>query len=115
MNEKLFIQIPAYRDSELQPTLYDLVKQAACPERLRIVIAWQYGELEKLDYDFIEKHNIELIAIPASKSLGCNWARKMLQEKWNGEKYTLFLDSHHRFAPSWDEQAIAMYEKLKAN
>lgn len=115
MKPRIYIQIPAYRDSELQPTLYDMMQQAARPEQLRIGIAWQYDEgRERLDFSFIEKHKMEVIKIPASQSKGCNWARSLLQEKWNGEKYTLFLDSHHRFVPGWDEQVIDMYESLRS-
>ncbi len=94
MKPRIFIQIPAYRDSELQPTLYDLVRKAAHSEHLRIVVAWQYDERrEQLDTAFLDQHKIEVIKIPAAESQGCNWARSLLQRKWDGEEYTLFLDS----------------------
>lgn len=115
MKPRIYIQIPAYRDSELQPTLYDLIKQSANSAQLRVAVAWQYDEhREKLDTAFLERYNIEIIKIPAAQSQGCNWARSLLQRKWNGEPYTLLLDSHHRFVPGWDDKAIAMYEQLKA-
>jgi hypothetical protein len=113
MENKIYIQIPAYRDSELQPTLYNLLEQAADKQNLRICVAWQHEKDELLDFDFIRKHNIEVIDIPAHKSRGCNWARVLLQERWMGEKYTLLLDSHHRFVPNWDTKIIGMYEGLK--
>jgi hypothetical protein len=112
---RIYIQIPAYKDTELQPTLYDLIRQSADSSQLRIAVAWQYDERhEKLDVDFLERHKIEVIKIPAPESQGCNWARSLLQQKWDGEPYTLFLDSHHRFVPGWDQKAIGMYETLKA-
>ena len=115
MKPRIYIQIPAYRDSELQPTLYDLISQSANSAQLRIGVAWQYDErLEKLDMEFIARHNIEVIKIPAAESKGCNWARSLLQRKWDGEEYTLLLDSHHRFIPGWDNKLITMYEELKA-
>ena len=115
MKPRIYIQVPAYRDSELQPTLYDLIRQSANSEQLRVAVAWQYDERrEKLDTSFIERHRIDLIKIPAAESQGCNWARSLLQRKWDGEEYTLFLDSHHRFVPGWDQQLIDMYEQLKA-
>ncbi|HEY0678928.1 MAG TPA: GlcNAc-transferase family protein [Chitinophagaceae bacterium] len=116
MKPEIFIQIPAYRDSELQPTLYDLIRKASDWRLLRIAVAWQYDErFDKLDADFNLRHNIEIIPIPAAESKGCNWARRLLQEKWNGEKYTLFLDSHHRFVPGWDKILVEMYEELRSN
>jgi hypothetical protein len=58
--------------------------------------------------------NLELIKLPAAESQGCNWARRLVQERWAGERYTLFLDSHHRFVPGWDALAIDMLESLRA-
>lgn len=114
MKDKVFIQIPAYRDTELGATIHDLFQKAAYKERLRLAIAWQYDKAEEEQENlFRQWPNVELLKIPASESLGCNWARNLLQQQWNGEKYTLFLDSHHRFTPGWDEKVIAMYEKLR--
>ena len=114
MKDRIYIQIPAYRDNQLQSTLYDLITKAACKEKLRIGVAWQHAGHEKLDWEFLERHRVELIDIPAHKSKGCNWARALLQERWMGEKYTLFLDSHHRFVPGWDQQLMDMYEGLRS-
>ena len=114
MNDKIYIQIPAYRDNQLQSTLYDLVDKAKHKAQLRIGVAWQHEGDEILDTAFVKKHKIELLDIPAKKSRGCNWARALLQERWMGEKYTLFLDSHHRFVPEWDAITVEMYERLKS-
>ena len=40
---RIFVQIPAYRDSELSATVRDLVKKACDPASLRIAILWQKG------------------------------------------------------------------------
>ena len=113
-DDRIYIQIPAYRDNQLQSTLVDLIENADCKENLRIGVAWQHEEDEQLDKDFLKRHRVELIDIPARKSRGCNWARSLLQERWMGEKYTLFLDSHHRFIPGWDRQLLDMYAALKS-
>jgi len=110
----IYVQIPAYRDRELLPTIASLFEQAACPDRLRVALLWQYGQdevnLERLLSRF---EHLEVLAWPAHQSQGCNWARQILQEQWAGEPYTLFLDSHHRFASSWDIQVIDMLEALR--
>lgn len=111
---RIYVQIPAYRDAELVPTVLDLVRTAADPDRLTIGIAWQYGpgegaagaDLERID-------QVQLHPIPADRSLGCNWARNLLQQRWAGEEYTLLLDSHHRFVPNWDDAAIALLERQR--
>jgi hypothetical protein len=41
-NEKIFIQIAAYRDQELLPTLKDCLEKAEHPENLVFSIAWQH-------------------------------------------------------------------------
>lgn len=114
MPERIYIQIPAYRDPELIPTVTDLLAQARHPERLTICIAWQYGPGESAIGQALQRLPcVQVLGIPSSESEGCNWARRLLQEQWDGQEYTLFLDSHHRFKQGWDESLILMYRKLR--
>ena len=46
---RIFVQIPAYRDSELSATVRDLVKKAYDPASLRIAVLWQKGPGEEFD------------------------------------------------------------------
>lgn len=113
--ETIFVQIPAYRDCELGHTLRELFTQARHPERLRVAVAWQYGPDEVGKEDELRKWpNLELLKVPAEQSQGCNWARELLQQRWRGEEFTLFLDSHHRFVPGWDVETVAMWKQLRA-
>lgn len=111
--EKIYIQIPSYRDTELAPTLVDILEKAHFPGRIRIGVCWQHSEDEKLPKIILDNQNIEIINIHYSNSNGCNWARRELQKKWNGEEYTMLIDSHHRFVDNWDTQLIEMYNNLK--
>lgn len=114
MPERIYIQIPAYRDPELIPTVTDLLAQARHPERLTICIAWQYGPGESAIGQALQRLPcVQVLGIPSSESEGCNWARRLLQEQWDGQECTLFLDSHHRFKQGWDESLILMYRKLR--
>jgi hypothetical protein len=108
----IYVQIPAYRDSELPKTLHQLFSKAAHPERLRVGVAWQHTPDEKLNTRYLERRNVEILDIPHDESLGCNWARSLLQKRWQNETYTLFIDSHHRFTTGWDLKTVAMYESL---
>jgi len=113
MAERIFVQMPAYRDRELLPTLDHLLRNAAQPQRLRVVIAWQYGQDEAaLVRELTRWPQVELIQIPAKLSQGVNWARELIQRRYDGEPYTLLLDSHHRFAPRWDERLVSMHRAL---
>jgi hypothetical protein len=60
-----------------------------------------------------ELPGVHLLSVPAAESQGCNWARRLLQDRWDGEEYTLFLDSHHRFVSGWDESLLRMHQELR--
>jgi hypothetical protein len=107
------VLIPAYRDQELVPTLNDLFANAEQPRKLRVVVAWQHDPDDRLPASLHRRRNLTVLDIPAKESRGPNWARRKLQRLYDGERYTLFLDSHHRFVPGWDRRAIAIQEDLR--
>ncbi|MFC5472444.1 GlcNAc-transferase family protein [Paraherbaspirillum soli] len=134
MQNTIFVQIASYRDHQLLPTLSDLIEQAAHPELLRIVVCWQHAENETIS-DFLQqgyiaqgseqklgdtvhtlsyRHaGIQLIDVHYLKTQGACWARNKIQQHYRAEKYTLQLDSHHRFVPRWDSLLIEMLESLR--
>lgn len=106
--EKIFIQIAAYRDKELLPTVEDAIALAAHSERLTFGICWQYADQEELDYiePLRSLNNCRITTIPASQSRGLGWAREQVQKLWQQERYTLQIDAHMRFADGWDAEMI---------
>lgn len=109
---KIFISIASYRDPELPNTLKDCIANAKKPENLVFSICWQRGEGESLD-EFKNDKRFKIIEIPAHESKGTCWARSKIQENYDGEKYYLQLDSHHRFVKDWDEKCIKMVKDLQ--
>ena len=108
---RIYVQVPAYRDAELLSTITDLLATAADRSRLTVAIAWQHGDDERAVGDALEElAEVRLLRIPAGESGGCNWARRLLQQDWRDEQYTLLLDSHHRFAPGWDDILVELLE-----
>ncbi|TVQ61241.1 MAG: hypothetical protein EA366_03185 [Spirulina sp. DLM2.Bin59] len=108
-NNHIFVQIAAYRDLELVPTVRDAIAQAAQPERIQFGICWQYADTELHLIDLLQNiPNCRIAAIPAKQAQGLGWARNKAQALWDGEAYTLQIDSHMRFAPRWDEMLINM-------
>ncbi len=101
MGDHIFIQIAAYRDPELVPTLRDCIAKADHPELLTFGIAWQRDETETLA-EFARDDRIRLFECDWTESRGACWARHRLQQFYGGEKFTLALDSHHRFVKGWD-------------
>jgi hypothetical protein len=110
----IFVQIASYRDPELVPTVLDCIANAKWPKRLHICVGWQHADDE--DICLINNlPNVKIIDIPYQKSKGACWVRNKIQQYYDGETYTLQLDSHHRFCENWDEQVIEMYKSVKTS
>jgi hypothetical protein len=56
---------------------------------------------------------LSVIDVHFHKTKGACWARNAIQQLFEGEKYTLQLDSHHRFIPNWDTTLIDMLESVR--
>lgn len=117
MKNKIFIQIAAYRDPELIPTIKDCIKNAKNPKNLRFCIAWQHAKEDVWDTldEFKNDARFKIIDIPHMETKGTCWARNKIQQYWDGEEYTLQLDSHHRFIKNWDSTLIKMIKDLQKN
>ena len=94
----IFIQIASYK--------------AKYPENLRFGIAWQFGPDDNID-KYKNDSRFTIIEIPYQDSKGACWARNQIQQRYNGEMYTMQLDSHHRFMQDWDDELIKMQEGLR--
>ena len=106
---RIFVNIASYRDPECQWTVKDLFEKASDPERIFVGICWQLDEIE-------DKHCFEISTRPEQvrvypvdwrEAEGVCWARMMTQQLWDGEEYTLMIDSHMRFVQGWDELMLA--------
>jgi glycosyltransferase involved in cell wall biosynthesis len=111
----IFVQIASYRDPELLPTIRDVLDKADYPENLRFGIAWQHSPYETFDdiSEYLTDSRFRIIDIDYRHSKGACWARNLLQQEYDGEDYTLQLDSHHRFAKGWDTECINMITQLQ--
>lgn len=111
----IFVQVAAYRDPQLLPTLDSMFSNAKYPDNLKIGIAWQHNSDDS--WDNLDKYkdnpNIKILDIDYKDSKGVCWARNSVQQLYDNEKYTLQIDSHHRFAKDWDETLIGMIEELQ--
>lgn len=103
--EKIFVSIAAYRDPELLPTIKSLLDNTKRPEALTICIGWQHAEEDTWDTldEYKSDSRFIIIDVPYKEAKGVCWMRSEIQKKWSGEAYYLQLDSHHRFAPNWDQ------------
>ena len=112
----IFIQIASYRDPQLIPTIKDCIDKAKNPENLIFSIAWQHSLEDKWDNlnEYKNDPRFKIIDIDYKDSKGACWARNQIQQLYNDEKYTLQLDSHHRFIQDWDKELIKMVTNLQS-
>lgn len=112
---KIFIQVAAYRDPQLKPTIADALHKARYPENLVWSIAKQYHPEDNFDvlFEYVDNPNFKILDIPHIESQGVCWARHLTQQLYDGEEYTLQIDSHMRFAKDWDVELIDMIKKLQ--
>ena len=103
--KKIFVQIASYRDSQLIPTIEDMISKAKHPKDLIFGICWQYDETEDINY-FDGKDNFRIEKYHYSESKGLGWARAITNSLYKNEYFTLQIDSHHRFVKNWDEILI---------
>lgn len=101
----IFVAIPAYRDSELVPTVLDALATAADPAGLRFGICWQHDAGETID-PLPGLPQVRIAEFDHRDARGLGWARARAEELYDGEDYVLQLDSHHRFVPGWDQLLI---------
>lgn len=108
MKNKIFINIAAYRDPELIPTVRDAIEQAKDKTRLSFGVCWQYNKNEPENFNEEEDSlfdgvKVRYIRIPAEESYGMNWARKLAHGFWTKDcVWYLQIDSHMRFVKDWD-------------
>ena len=102
----IFVQIASFRDSQLLPTIRDMIDKADEPDNLKICICWQHSDKDEWDTldEFKNDNRFIIIDIKAEESKGVCWARNLIQQEYDGEDFTLQLDSHHRFEPHWDTE-----------
>lgn len=109
----IFIQVAAYRDSELGPTLLDCLSKAKWPNQLRFGLCIQDDLNTDYGVDFSDSR-FRIVRVPWQDSQGVCWARRQTQSLHEGEEFTLQLDSHHRFAEHWDELLLNDLERCNS-
>jgi hypothetical protein len=112
---KIFVQLASYRDPQLIPTIEDMLANAKRPKNLVIAIARQYSDEDGFDdlSAYKKDKRFKILDIPHLESKGVCWARSLIQQLYNGETYTLQIDSHMRFEKDWDDLLIKEYKKLQ--
>lgn len=113
-DEKIFVSIPAYRDTETHPTIRSLIENATFPDRVFVGVVFQYdtySDLERKKYEDGKRalppswtiNNLRTLTLDYRNATGPCYARYLAQSLLVDEKYILQIDSHMRFRTGWDE------------
>jgi len=112
----IFVSIASYNDPMLPHTLDNCLANARRPDAVRFGICWQSDPKEPVDVErFKRDPRFRIYECLTSESEGGSWARNIAQSHWDGETYSMQVDSHMAFAPGWDASLIRMMEGLPAD
>ena len=106
LNELVFISIASYRDSQLVPTIEDLLAKADAPGLLRFGICWQHGS-EIASLPFAGDERFRILDIPSREPRSLLGPRRSHEATGQGEQWFLQIDSHCRFQYRWDTSSSA--------
>lgn len=129
---EIFISIASYRDTELIPTLRDMIQQSSGKYALSVAVCWQDEEdttlfnqagmtlCEKKNFEgnvlyiyHYEGARIQIISLHYFHSQGACWARHQSEKLYQQEDYFLQIDAHCRFIENWDCEIVTMLQQLK--
>ena len=111
--ETIFVQIPAFRDEEIIPTVRDLFDKAEHAGNITVGICWQNrldaggGDLKTEEFG----QNVRVLNKEISESEGVAWAKQHAQSLYQNEDYVLAIDSQYRFTKSCDTTLIDLLEQ----
>lgn len=97
----IFVQIAAYRDFEISPTILDAIKQSSGNHQINFGVHICY--LEDNEVDILPLDNVKYATSKAPENIGLGIGRALAHQFYNDEDYYLQCDSHTRFVQNWDE------------
>jgi hypothetical protein len=102
-------------NKQLEKTIKSAIENAKRPKNLVFGIARQFHPEDKFDTldEYRKDKRFRILDIPFEKSNGACWARNQIQQLYQGEEYTLQIDSHMRFDKNWDDEMIKMIKQLQ--
>ena len=100
----IFVQIAAYRDFEVTPTILDAMSQSSGNHIINFGVHTVY--VDESEINVPDLPNVKHTESKAPKNIGLGMGRALAHQFYNGEDFYLQCDSHSRFIDGWDEIAI---------
>ena len=112
----IFVSIASMADTELVPTIKDILEKATYPEKITLSVFVQDNDpFEKQILEIVQrfKSTLKFKQVGLLEARGVGYARRQTQEHINPiiHKYYLQVDAHSRFIDNWDTVIIDDYEK----
>jgi len=99
----IFIQMVSYKNFDVVQTVRDCIERAKDKEGLHFGLCLQQDEDVPAE---LNHPHIKIERVPFKQSPGHGWARAKAQSMYDGQDYTLQLESGCRLADGWDDQLI---------
>jgi hypothetical protein len=100
----IFVQIAAYRDLEVTPTILDAIKQSSGNHTINFGVHTVY--VDESEINVPDLPNVKHAESKAPENIGLGIGRALAHQFYDEEDYYLQCDSHSRFIKGWDEVAI---------
>jgi len=100
----IFVQIAAYRDLEVTPTILDAIEKSSGNYTINFGVHTVY--VDESEINIPDLPNVKHAESKAPKNIGLGSGRALAHQFYNGEDYYLQCDSHSRFVDGWDEIAV---------
>lgn len=110
--ETIFVSIAAYCDTQIFPTIKNMLEEAWRADRLTVGVCLQDSKdvLEKL---LLAYPKLKIKHVLPDETLGLGWARDVLKtEIYKNEDYFFQIDSHSRFKKNWDNIIVNQHKSL---
>jgi len=106
----IFIQIPSYRDFELNKTIASAVNNASSQNTLHFGIhqCLLFDSEIVINTNYPDWVKIDSVDSTAPENIGLQKSRYIANQFYNNEDYYFQIDAHMRFVKNWDLKAIAM-------
>lgn len=100
----IFVQMAAYRDFEVTPTILDAIKQSSGNHQINFGVHTVY--VDESEINVPDLPNVKHAESKAPNNLGLGIGRALAHQFYDEEDYYLQCDSHSRFVKDWDEIVI---------
>lgn len=106
----IFIQIPSYRDFELNKTISSAVDNASSQNTLHFGIhqCLLFDSEIVINTNYPDWVKISFVDSIAPENIGLQKSRYIANEFYDNEDYYFQIDAHMRFVKNWDLKAIGM-------